>query len=216
MPHPDHIAEADAPPYGPSATAAEPQLAVPVRRRFTRAEYAQMADLGLFDGQRVELFEGDILAMTPAGPGHSSANSRLLQVFFRLLLENQHLRVQEPLAPRDSESAPEPDLAVVAGAPGDYRDRHPEAALLVVEVSKATLAFDRVEKAQLYARMGIPEYLILNLIDNQLEYHAQPLPDSATPGGWRYGTYRVLRVGETVRLEGLGGVEIPIGELIDT
>ena len=59
-------------------------LAEPTTRKWTRDEYYQMADLGLFQGQRVELIEGDIVEMAPqrnlhavtiglAGPARSDA-----------------------------------------------------------------------------------------------------------------------------------------------
>ncbi|TKB74303.1 MAG: hypothetical protein E8D45_08730 [Nitrospira sp.] len=52
----------------------------------------------------------------------------------------------------DPDSEPEPDLAVVHGAPADDRDEHPRAALLVVEVSDGTLPLDRGRKLAIYAR----------------------------------------------------------------
>jgi Uma2 family endonuclease len=57
-----------------------------------------------------------------------------------------------------------------------YATRHPapEDVLLVVEVSDATLGFDRSRKARIYAESGIPEYWILNLIDRYLEVHREP------------------------------------------
>ncbi len=46
--------------------------------------------------------------------------------------------------------------------------------LLVIEVSDTTLEYDRRIKLSLYAAAGIPEALIFNLPDEQIEYHAQP------------------------------------------
>ena len=52
---------------------------------------------------------------------------------------------------------PEPDLAVVAGTLETYRDAHPAAAHLVVEVADTSLSQDRLTKAAIYAAAGIPE-----------------------------------------------------------
>jgi hypothetical protein len=52
------------------------------------------------------------------------------------------VRVQLPFA-LDDRSEPEPDVAIVAGLPGDYRDPHPDRALLLCEVSDTTVAYDR-------------------------------------------------------------------------
>jgi Uma2 family endonuclease len=65
-------------------------------------------------------------------------------------------------------------MAVVHGEPRDYRDGHPSRAALVVEVADSTLDFDRGRKLALYARCGVPEVWIVNLIDVALEVHREP------------------------------------------
>ena len=52
------------------------------------------------------------------------------------------VQCQLPLAIAD-DSEPEPDVAVVEGEIADYRDAHPSAALLVVEVADDSLRRDR-------------------------------------------------------------------------
>jgi Uma2 family endonuclease len=96
-----------------------------------------------------------------------------------------HLRVQLPLA-LDPDSAPEPDLAIVAGSVRAYRVTHPTSASLVVEVADSSLAFDRSWKASIYARAGIADYWIVNLVDRLLEVYRDPAADSATPLGYAY------------------------------
>jgi Uma2 family endonuclease len=100
-----------------------------------------------------------------------------------------HGRLQAPLhlGPR---SAPEPDAAVVPGGPRDYTATgHPTTALLIVEVSDTTLSYDRGRKASLYARAGIADYWILNLVQ-QLEVHRWPVPDPTQH--YRHGYADVL------------------------
>ena len=87
---------------------------------------------------RVELVDGEVLAMTPQGSAHATAVVLAYEVLRAATGTEAHLRVQLPLA-LGAASEPEPDLAVVAGAPRDYRDGHPQAALLVVEVADTTL-----------------------------------------------------------------------------
>lgn len=69
---------------------------------------------------------------------------------------------------------PEPDLAVVSGAPRDYAEDHPSTAVLVVEVAETSLAFDRGVKKALYAEFGIPEYWIVDVIERVVEIHRSP------------------------------------------
>ena len=47
-------------------------------------------------------------------------------------------------------------------------------ALLVVEISDTTLGFDRSRKRELYARAGIQEYWIVNLLDCRVEVYRFP------------------------------------------
>src|SRR5262249_43730922 len=80
-------------------------------------------------------------------------------------------------------SGPDPDLAVVPGSHRQPSLNKTTTALLIVEVSEATLAFDRHEKGSLYAQVGIADYWILNLPDQQLEVRRNPVADSAARFG---------------------------------
>ena len=119
-------------------------------RHWARQEYESMAAAGIFHPEeRLELIGGEILRMTPQGSEHATA-IRLAEEQLRTAL-GFDVRVQMPLA-LAPDSAPEPDLAVVVGAPRDYREAHPQSAVLIVEVSDATLSFDRERKARLLCR----------------------------------------------------------------
>ena len=100
------------------------------------------------------------------------------------------VRRQLPLA-LDPDSEPEPDIAVVVGKPRDFPSGHPNTAILVVEISDATLTQDRTRKVRLYARHGIPEYWILNVVDDCLEVYRDPT-------GETYQTKLTLRRGDTI------------------
>jgi Uma2 family endonuclease len=58
--------------------------------------------------------------------------------------------------------------------------------MLVIEVADTSLAFDRSSKASIYARAGIADYWIVNLIDRLLEVYRDPAPDAATSLGFAY------------------------------
>lgn len=83
-------------------------------------------------------------------------------------------------------------MAVVRGRPRDYREAHPSRPALVVEVAESSLTFDRNVKGSLYARAGVPDCWIVNLVDRALELHRAPIRDAAAPFGWRYGSVEVL------------------------
>src|SRR5207237_2296545 len=89
------------------------------------------------------------------------------------------------LARRDK-SAPEPAIAIVPGRRADYRHAHPARPVLIIEVAESSLGFDRVAKGSLYARAGIVDYWIVNLVDRVLEVYRDPGADVTAPYGWRY------------------------------
>lgn len=184
----------------------EPQV-----RRFTRDEYYAMADLGMFEGQRVELIEGEIINMAPQKSQHFVALDKTQEILRNVFPSPGHwVRAQGPITLADG-SEPEPDISVVLGKRSDYPD-HPTSAVLLVEVSETTLSFDRTRKVHLYAQAGIPEYWILNLIDRQLEVGRNPRQDSAN--SWSYADTRVFTSRETVSPLAAPQASIPVADLL--
>ncbi|MGQ9880607.1 MAG: Uma2 family endonuclease [Armatimonadota bacterium] len=90
------------------------------------------------------------------------------------------------------ESEPEPDVAIVPGEPGDYRDTHPTTAVLVAEVAPSLLEYDRQVKGLLYAGANIPEYWLVNLEERCVEVYRDPTPEI----GYRWR--RIYTSGETL------------------
>jgi Uma2 family endonuclease len=118
-------------------------------RRWTRQEYDRMIDARVLTPEdHVELIDGEIVTVTPQKSRHATA-VRLAEIAVRRAFgDHVDVRTQLPLT-LDAASEPEPDVAVVAGSPRDYRDAHPSTALLIVEVADASLLFDRTTKASL-------------------------------------------------------------------
>jgi Uma2 family endonuclease len=101
-----------------------------------------------------------------------------------------YVRVQMPFL-GEGASEPEPDVAVIRGHRRDFGGSHPASAVLLVEVSDSTLQFDRLRKGPAYARAGVPEYWIVNLVDRVVEVYRNP-----TQAG--YQDVVVLRPGDMV------------------
>ena len=155
-------------------------------RRWSRQEYGRMIDAGVLTPEdRVELIDGEIVNVAPQNSRHATA-TRLTDIALRhAFAEHVDVRTQLPLA-LDPASEPQPDVAVVAGSPRDYRDAHPSTALLIVEVADASPLFDGSTKASLYARAGIADYWLLNLVDEVVEVYRNPQRSTGAPPGWRY------------------------------
>ncbi len=142
-------------------------------RQFKIDEYHRMVEAGAFaPGERVELIRGAIREMTPKGRRHVIAVAKLDRIFQRLLADRASTYVQDPLAMKNWHSEPEPDVTVTSDPDVEaYGDSSPQ---LVVEVADTSLEYDRTEKSLLYAEAGVPEYWILNLVDDVLEVHRDP------------------------------------------
>lgn len=142
-------------------------------RRWRRDEYDQLVAMGMFVGERLELLDGALVVREPQGSSHAAIVAHIGQLLGRAFGSRWHPRLHAPLA-LDDDSEPEPDIAMVEGSPLDYLGAHPSTALLVVEVSDSSLSIDRRLKASLYARAGIAEYWIVNLVDGALEVYRAP------------------------------------------
>lgn len=159
-------------------------------RLWAREEYYRMAEVGLLaPDERVELIGGEIIAMTPQDSRHATAVLLVEEALRHAFGAGYTVRVQLPLD-LGRYSQPAPNVAVVRGSPRDYRDAHPTTAVLVVEVAGASLAYDRHDKAGLYASAGIEEYWIVNLLEGCLEVFRQPVALPARPFGHGYGQQR--------------------------
>jgi Uma2 family endonuclease len=118
-----------------------------------------------------------------------------------------HVRIQLPLALGD-DSEPEPDIAVVSGSIRDYRDAHPESALLVIEISDSTLAFDWEVKGSLYARERVAEYWIVNLVESVVEVFREPVMNASARFGWSYAQSEHFTRGNSISMLFGGAVSV--------
>jgi Uma2 family endonuclease len=182
-------------------------------RRWKRVEYARLVDLGVFEGDAVELIGGQLVVAEPHGAYHASAISAVDYAVRAILPPGWIVRIQLPVS-LDEESEPEPDLAVVAGRPGDYSRAHPASAALLVEVAESSLDFDRDHKGSLYARAAIQDYWIVNLTDRRLEVYRYPLRDASAPYGWRYRSVVSLARADVVAPLAFPSARISVTDLV--
>ncbi len=162
--------------------------------KLTVAEYDTMVNKGAFDEltQKIELINGEIHAMNPAGPVHD----HIIEYLTLWSVQNTdcsriRVRIQSGLSLPELDSRPEPDvLWVRADHP---RERHPVAAevLLLIEVSHSSLPVDRELKGELYARAGIVECWIIDIANEQIHVYQQP-------DGSQYQLQATIKCGESV------------------
>lgn len=185
-------------------------------------QYHRLLEVGILrEGEPVELLDGLLVLKDRSARGedpmtvgkrHATSVRLLLGVISAVESRGCYLQVQQPitLPPRDE---PEPDGAIVRGGPRDYLDHHPGPGDVgsVIEVSDNSLDEDRTLKLRVYASAGIPQYVIVNLVDNQLEVYREVRPVEAA-----YGRTDVARRGGSVSID-LGSaslLEAPVDSLL--
>jgi Uma2 family endonuclease len=179
------------------------------RRKLTVAEYHRMGEAGILtEDDRVELIEGELIAMSPIGSDHSGTVNTLNRLLVRLVGDRGVVAVQNPVQ-LDDLSEPQPDFSVLRPRPDDYRRSTPRPAdvLLIIEVANSSLSYDRSVKRTLYAHHGIPEFWIVNLAGGSVEV-------CRAPSGDAYAS--ISRAGRDAILEPelLPGVAIPVATLL--
>jgi Uma2 family endonuclease len=142
--------------------------------QWSLVDYHRMIESGLLIDRQVELIEGQILDMAPELPIHRVTYRRAIK-YLETLLQNQAVIFSTaPITLKDSE--PQPDTAIVIPPESRYDARHPgvDDVYWLIEVSNSTLAYDLGEKARLYARNGILDYWVIDIVGAQLWVHRQP------------------------------------------
>jgi Uma2 family endonuclease len=160
----------------PGETAVLPGNPWVVRRKLNVLEYHRMGEAGILtEDDRVELIEGELIAMSPVGSDHSGTVNSLTRLLVLAVGDRGVVAVQNPVR-LDDHSEPQPDFAVLRPRADDYRRATPVPAdvLLIIEVADSSLAYDRTVKRTLYASHGIPEFWIVNLGAGEVEVHRLP------------------------------------------
>jgi Uma2 family endonuclease len=177
--------------------------------RMTVERYLGLVEAGVLShDDRVELLEGVIVAMTPGNPPHAAAVGLVTRALMLALGDRAAVRTQCTLV-LPPWSAPEPDVAVVAGSHHDYAAAHPRTALLVVEVADSSLHQDRLSKAAIYAAAGIPEYWIVNLRAGVVEVMRDADREQA-----RYRDVRTCASGERIAPVAIPDARIAVADLL--
>jgi len=176
-------------------------------RRWKRAEYDKLVELGIFEGEPLELIGGQLIVAEPQYAYHASAITAADYALRAVLPPGWIVRTQLPVS-LDDESEPEPDLVVVPGRPADYRHEHPARPALAIEVAESSLQFDRNQKGSLYARARIEDYWIVNLVDRRVEVYRDPTPDRG------YQTVSTFTPGQTVVLLGAPSASVAVDDLL--
>ena len=179
------------------------------RKLFTVDEYYKMADVGILRPEdRVELIDGEIVEMSPIGVRHLGCVNAANAAFSEAFRGKVVVSVQNPLQ-LTSYSEPEPDIVLLKFRTDSYRGKKPEAAaaLLVIEVSDTTFAYEREVKLPLYALAGVPEVWIENLEEDLLMVYRHPQ-------GKTYKTRLSLKRTDSISVEAFPDLVFVVSDLL--
>lgn len=146
------------------------------RRPFTTAEYHRMIEAGILtEDDRIELLDGEIIKMAPIGPRHAACVKRLNAFLSRKVSRVAIVGAQDPIH-LDDYSEPQPDISLLKPRDDFYSQEHPtpEDVLIAIEVADSTVDSDRQTKLPAYARAGIQEAWLVDLVNDRIEIHSQP------------------------------------------
>jgi hypothetical protein len=180
-----------------------------LKRRFTVADYHRMAAAGILsEDDRVELIEGEIVAMSPIGSRHAACVMRLTELLSPQVVGRAHVNVQNPIR-LGEHSEPQPDLALLRRRQDFYASSHPgpEDVLLIIEVADQSAAVDREVKVPLYARFGVPEVWLVDLVSERVEVYREP-------GAGGYAQKLTLARGEVVSPKAFSELRLAVADVL--
>jgi Uma2 family endonuclease len=153
---------------------APPPLESLPRKKWTVCEIEDLMSKGWYPGDGYELIDGELIDKKPGKNNpHVLATmciqQRLIGIFgFWRVYKDDPVNV-------DERNEPEPDLTVLRVPLNELgRKPRPEDALLVIEVAASSLRFDLSTKADLYARVEIPDYWVLDVESRRMIVHREP------------------------------------------
>jgi Uma2 family endonuclease len=148
----------------------------PHRVPMTRAMCRRLADSGLLPG-KFELIDGEVLSKIGQNPLHAFVIT-LITTWIQRVFGEAFVRAQLSMdisTPDADINYPEPDMIAMSRPFTAFLTQHPTPAdvLLLVEVSDTTLRFDLRVKAALYARAGVAEYWVADIVGRRFVVHRE-------------------------------------------
>lgn len=168
-----------------------------------------MADVGVLKwGEHDELLNGVVMDPFRISPLRASVMHQIAEPFFHLPKGSCTVSIRNPVR-LDEYNELQPDMMLLRYAPGYYKTSHPgpEDVLLLVEVADVSLAYVREEKMPVYARTGIAEAWLVNLMEQTIEIYREP----SSAG---YATKIILRAGDTARPQAFPEIAVDLAELL--
>ena len=179
------------------------------KRGFSVDDYQLLGREGILtEDDRVELIEGEIVAMSPIGDRRLACVDMLASQFFSAVKGEAIVRVQGSIRLGEY-SEPQPGIALLRHRDDYYASSSatPEDILLLVEVSDSSLDRDGNYKLPRYAQAGVPEVWIANLTEDCVDRFRNPTEDG-------YSDETRFNRGDAISPQLLPDVELRIEETL--
>ncbi len=161
--------------------------------RFTATEFLHMVEAGAFDDMNVELVEGELQRMPPAGNSHSRRHG---SVAFRLMSAVGEALVRiEAGVQIDKDNIVGPDVALLTGVVAEDGPLPTDAIKLAIEVAESSIDRDLGVKRLLYAGAGIPNYWAVDGKRSVTHVFEQPVDGD-------YASLRLVPFGKALTIPG--------------
>jgi Uma2 family endonuclease len=182
-------------------------------KRFTLEEYHKLTEIGfLKEDDHIQLINGELIEMAAKGTAHETCLRNLLRELPKLIGDRATLQSQAPISiPPKSE--PEPDFAIIKNRDDNYFSSHPQGTdiLLVIEVADSSIDYDQKVKIPLYAKAGISDYWIFNLLDNCLECYSEPYQNKQ--GEFGYSSKRIVLPNQVISLPCFPDLQLDLSKI---
>ncbi len=179
------------------------------RRKFNIDEYHSLIESGVLrPEERIELWKGELIDMSPIGKRHIACVNFLLDRLKDLLGKKVIVSVQNPIVLSD-QSEPQPDISLLKRRDDFYRSATAtgDDTLLVIEVADTSSRYDRELKLPGYAAAGIKEAWLVDLENDRVEIFSDPSPKG-------YRLVKILSHGDIAASSILPEIKIDVADLL--
>lgn len=176
--------------------------------RISTERYLEMAGEGVFEGDRVELINGMIIDMSPAGTKHAAVVNRISKLFTRMCGELEPWTQSTMVIAKGQVYEPDFALLKPRSASDPYTNRHPgpDDVALLIEVCGSSLAKDREVKLPVYAAAGIAEVWLVDIESDTVQVCREPKDQG-------YGSMQTVGAGQEFTAVCLPGQAVGVDAL---
>lgn len=162
-----------------------------------------MAEAGILRAsERVELLDGALVEMSPIGGPHWTIDAVLVPYLATRLTGRALVAGQASVALGDFDE-PQPDILIVPPTPGKFARTGPEPGdiLAIIEIADTSLGKDTTIKRLLYERVGIRDYLVVDVGTQTVLHFRLNALGYGEPARLGRGEYLSLEAFHDVRLD---------------